>query len=400
MPAKKDRCVKDVMEQGKTEQQAWAICTAALDSNTMKYSIDDDSGFLHVYGICARDGLQEYYGYEIGLDGDDANKVFDVYRPQDEVLASLSSYNGSIVTDDHPAGGIVTTENGATLSNGSVSEANSIERDGVVYIIAKATITNQDLIDKILSGDKSELSAGYSRDIVPESGSYNGTPYQYVQRNIKVNHVAVVKEGRCGETCKLNLDNKGVKEMVKIQIDGKSVSMDEAEVAKYVTELKTQRDEAMAETEKMKESMDEVVASKEELQAMIEAKKTELEELQKQLEGMLTPEEAQAMAEESNQIASDAAELEIETTPKTCNDAKMREVIGKISKAAVNLDSLDKASLRAVYRISVDSAIEAKKAQKAGYMGIDKKGSVPRTGNLTNDLNAIAAEARKNRGAK
>jgi hypothetical protein len=34
MPAKLDRCVKDVMKQGKNESSAYAICTASI--NRMK----------------------------------------------------------------------------------------------------------------------------------------------------------------------------------------------------------------------------------------------------------------------------------------------------------------------------------------------------------------------------
>ena len=34
MPAKLDRCVKDVMKQGKNESSAYAICTASI--NQMK----------------------------------------------------------------------------------------------------------------------------------------------------------------------------------------------------------------------------------------------------------------------------------------------------------------------------------------------------------------------------
>ncbi|MGB5794094.1 DUF2213 domain-containing protein, partial [Poseidonibacter sp.] len=214
-----------------TEQVASANCNASYDSKTIKYEICEDSGFMRVSGVCARSGIQEYLGYEIGLSGDDANKVFNVLRPKDEVLASLSSYNGAIVTDNHPLDGIVTTDSYKELSRGNASEATSFIKDNEVYVVAKATITNQDTIKSVIDG-KRELSGGYTRDLVKESGTYNGENYDYVQRNMKVNHVAIVDEGRCGNACKLNLDKKGVTNMINIQIDGRSVSMDEKEVCK------------------------------------------------------------------------------------------------------------------------------------------------------------------------
>ena len=369
------------------------------DAKTIKYEICPDSGFMRVSGICARSGIQEYLGSELGLQGDDATRVIKVYRPEDEVVASLSSYNGSIITDNHPDDGIVTTDSYKVLTRGNVSEAISKKINEETYIIAKATITDPDLIENIKNG-KRELSAGYTRDLVKESGEYNGESYDYTQRNIRVNHVAVVDEGRCGNACKLNLDKKGVTTMIKIQVDGRSVSMDEAELTKYVTELQKSKDEAMEKVEEAEKKTQDAESSKEELAKMIEDKTAELLALQEQLTGMVTMEEAEEMASESVEISEDAEELEIETKEKS-NDAKRKEILKAITGDKHSFDSFDKATLKTVYRISVDQAKVAKKLQKDGYKGVENDNkATPRTGNLSNDLNAIAAEARKNRGVK
>jgi len=365
-----------------------------------KYEICQDSGFMRVVGICARSGIQEYLGYELGLSGSQANEIFNVFRPVDEVVASLSSYNGAVVTDNHPDEGIVSADSNH-LSKGNTSEAYGYTKDGEYYVIAKITVTDSDLITKIQDG-KRELSAGYTRDLVEESGEHNGTPYQFVQKNIKVNHVAIVEEGRCGTTCKLNLDTKGKTTMgIKIQIDGKSVTMDEAEVASYVNELKKEADEANEEVEELKKEVDEAGASVEELTKAIEAKTAELVALQEQLTGMVTVEEAEIMADESVEISEDAEELGVELKEKS-NDAKRKEILGAISSSKLSFDGMDKNSLKMVYKISVDQAKEARRLQKDGYKGTTAKGAnVPRTGNLSNDLNSIAAAARaERRGAK
>jgi len=56
----------------------------------------------------------------------------------------------------------------------------------------------QEAIDDIESNTKKELSSAYRYDVDPTPGVYKGVPYDFVMRNIKGNHVALVKEGRAG----------------------------------------------------------------------------------------------------------------------------------------------------------------------------------------------------------
>ena len=399
MPQKKDDCVEKLIAEGKSESSAWAICNSSIDAAMpIKYQICPDSGFMRVMGVCARSGVQEYFGHELGLEGENTNKVFGVLRPVDEVAASLSTYNGAVITDNHPSDGIVLIDENHKIL-GNVSESEGYEEEGEYYIIAKATITDSNLIEKVKSG-KQELSAGYTRDLLEESGEHNGQPYHFVQRNIKVNHVAVVDEGRCGAKCKLNLDKKGEHMGIKIQLDGKSVTMDEAEVSKYIDDLNTQKDEAMAESEKNKEALDVEMTEKGALEEQIAVLTEKLSGMQETLSKMLSMEEAEAMAEESTEIATDAEELGVETKEKS-NDAKRKEIIASVSGSKHSLDSLTGEALKTVYRISVDQAKTAKKLQADGYKGTEAKQAPVRTGELSNDLNSIAAAARKEKkGAK
>ena len=268
----------------------------------------------------------------------------------------------------------------------------------IITVTYNAEKVLEDTIQSVIDG-KRELSGGYTRDLVKESGTYNGENYDYVQRNMKVNHVAIVDEGRCGNACKLNIDKKGVASMVNIQIDGRSVSMDEKEVCKYVGELKSSNDTLAKElkvsndmAEETKKELDSEMSNKEELVKKIA-------EMTAQLAEMMTMEEAEGMAEESGMITEDADALDIETKEKS-NDGKMKEILGAISDNKHSFDSMDKETLKTVYRISVDQAIKAKKIQKAGYNGDSTKQSFQSTGNYTNDLNTIAKNARKERGAK
>lgn len=52
---------------------------------------------------------------------------------------------------------------------------------------------------ELISSDARELSIGYRCLYEYSPGVWQGQPYDYIQRNIRGNHLALVKNGRCGE---------------------------------------------------------------------------------------------------------------------------------------------------------------------------------------------------------
>lgn len=226
----------------------------------LSLSVDPETGFMHVKGTIARTGLQEYYGYELGNE-EAPMEVFNVYRPKEEVLnpESLESYKNATVTDDHPVE-FVNINNHNDLSRGSMASVETFEKDGIDYIKTDIIITNQNLIEKAQNG-KIELSVGYTQDLLENSGEFMGVPYQYVQTNIRANHIAVVAQGRCGSDCRLSRDLKSViisnekskqevNDMV-ITIGGKEFDVPEevAEEVNRLTSLVTEKEEGMEDME-------------------------------------------------------------------------------------------------------------------------------------------------------
>lgn len=120
------------------------------------------------------------------------------FRPPDEVFHadSLASLKGKPITDGHP--GLVTARNakqhtvGAVLTEGRQDGDNMV---GEVVIYDTAPI----------AAGKKELSLGYTLDLDETPGEWNGQRYDAVQRNIRINHLALVKAGRAGNA-RLNLD--------------------------------------------------------------------------------------------------------------------------------------------------------------------------------------------------
>lgn len=159
-----------------------------------------DEGFLRVPGNVARTGIQEYLARELGLPGD-PNRIIRVYRPAEEVFKdeSLASFDGVDVTVNHPDG-LVNSENFKKVSAGVVRGVG--RRDGD-FVQCDLIVKDKAAINAINSG-KCELSVGYTAVYTEAPGmTADGEPYDYVQSDIKINHVALVDRARAGANAKV-----------------------------------------------------------------------------------------------------------------------------------------------------------------------------------------------------
>lgn len=159
-------------------------------------------GYMAIHARAARTGVYQYLGREIDPEGKNftADQIVNVYRPPDEVFdkASLGSFIGKPITDDHPAEG-VDASNWRDLARGTIMGA---AKDGE-YVGFDLAFLDADMITKIDDG-KRELSNGYAARLDVEDGvAPDGTEYQAVQREIRGNHVAVVDAGRAGSSCRI-----------------------------------------------------------------------------------------------------------------------------------------------------------------------------------------------------
>lgn len=223
-----------------------------FDRSTFKITEREymDNGFLKVPGRVARTGIQEYLACELGLDGDPM-RIIKVMRPEEEVFNadSLASYNGVDVTIEHPSK-FVDSATYNQISKGTVFDA---VRDGD-FVKANLIIKAKDAIDAVQSG-KVELSAGYSAvyDEAPADA-----PYDFIQRNIRINHVAVCDRARGGPQVKLfdNNPNQPEKTMKKVVLDsGRSVELEDGATA---TLIQDSFDRLNAEVKELKDSVTEL----------------------------------------------------------------------------------------------------------------------------------------------
>lgn len=170
-----------------------------LDASGLKLTND---GYLVGDAKVSRAGnVQQYYGSELGLSGDESSKLFGVYRDPDVVFDndSMMSLAGRPVTRGHPKDG-VTAANWKELTVGQVGGV--IRRDGE-HVVAPMAIMDAQAVKEVASGARS-LSAGYSVEIIAHDGvASDGTPYQFKQSGkLRFNHVAYLPDNnpRAGNT--------------------------------------------------------------------------------------------------------------------------------------------------------------------------------------------------------
>jgi uncharacterized protein len=217
----------------------WTMRLKRYDRITLDRSkaIRLDNGMMRVPARLSRIGIQDYYT----ADG----KVERAYRPIEEVGAaeSVASFDLVPLTNNHPMGGEVTADNSKHLTVGMVG---SPKFNGQ-FVEASLLISDKDAVRAVESG-KLELSCGYyvERDDTP--GEYEGQHYDFVQRNIRGNHVAIVDSGRAGPDVRIMLDSAfstdfqmpiSAKEpTMKLTIDGHELEVTEL-VAASVTKERT-----------------------------------------------------------------------------------------------------------------------------------------------------------------
>jgi hypothetical protein len=137
-----------------------------------------------------------------------------IFTSPNELFAeeSLTTLVGVGVTIEHPEEFLISTDGmvGIVLSAEPNYKNSDINPDAGFYnILLKVAIFDTKAINYIKQGNN-ELSAGYDAEIVTEEGNWHGSPYSFVKKNIRYNHLAIVASGtaRNGASSKFLVDNK------------------------------------------------------------------------------------------------------------------------------------------------------------------------------------------------
>ena len=157
----------------------------------------DSNGYLRVDSCnITKTQVAPYLGREIpgwqemGLD---AEKIYYVLRPEDELKKAVPTFNNLPLTREHIEVDVENVPKEKIV--GSLGDHTEFV-DG--YLRNNLIIYDKKDIDLVMSGKKKELSCGYRYTPVREAGDYKGQHYDFVMKDIIGNHVALVKEGRAG----------------------------------------------------------------------------------------------------------------------------------------------------------------------------------------------------------
>ena len=292
-----------------------------------KYELTPE-GYLRVWASIARTGIQHY------TDAD--GSIRKEFRPESEVASpeSLASFAGKAITMEHPPA-LLDSENTKDYQIGFTG-SEIVYDNG--FVRAVMTVTDQDVIERIMHGDVREVSAGYRVNYDPTPGvTDSGEHYNGIQTEISGNHVAIVRRGRAGPQVKLHLDRQDAADpslfptkeshtmTAKVVFDGAEFEVSES-VALAITK---EREDASMSYKDMKMKYDKLMKEAEDMKAKMADMEHGMKEKEDSLEGR-----SDALQEQV-----DSLKAELEEAKQVNVDSIVAERLALIEKAKPVLDA-------------------------------------------------------------
>lgn len=211
----------------------------------------DENGYMHVASShITKATVNPYYGAEIpGWEaaGLDPQKVYYGFRDPRELQKSLPTWAGLPLHIEHH---VDSADDPQKLTR--VGSVGTDVRWNAPYVDAPLTVWDRQAITGIEDGSFRELSCAYryTPDFTP--GEYEGAPYDFVMRDIRGNHVALVEEGRAGPDVvvadRKTIDNpqpqhhggimQGIRKLFRGALDGDpEVEQQEVDLAQAIIDL-------------------------------------------------------------------------------------------------------------------------------------------------------------------
>lgn len=358
-------------------------------------------GGVRVRARVARTGVLRY--------SDPSGRTWGEYRPPEEVLAedSLATLRGATVTDLHPQD-LVSPESYRELVRGHAHDDVATEEGR--YVAATLAINDADLCRKVLTGERRDVSAGYTCEVEPTPGvTPEGEAYDGIQRRIRFNHVAVGPRGwgRSGTDVGLRLDGAayevratpaggtGVRKIkirgVEYRLDGDNPDDEKAqmaadEVSKDLQKKDAENGELLAKLEAAQTALTEAVGEVAKARASIAAKATE--QPAPVTEEMVPEEVMDAALAKREALRADAALLLGADAVKGMKPAEIKRAA--LAKLSVKTDGMDAKMVDTLFA----GAVAATRATKgAGEQPAARNDALGRVNEVGNDPNARTDDA-------
>lgn len=325
-----------------------------------------DEGYLLDTPIVARTGILTYRN----PDGSTRKEL----RLPDQVFNkdSLESFKGKPITLTHPKE-VVNPKNykryaiGTMLSAGVRKDNDNLAVDIIIHEP-----------DRI--GDFRELSLGYDVDLDETPGIYNGERYDAIQKNIRINHLSVVKRGRAGAVARLNLDSdeelepevniqpsEGKKKMPMIRLDNGCEYEAPQEIIAHVEKLRTDNAANSSKVKELTEANSKLQAQKDTLQSRVDGID---EEVKTKVEAIA--DKTRADEAERATVEKVAAAFKVDCKDKSIKDIKIA-VLTSANKA-FKADGKDDVYINAAFDTVSAMRTDAMASQRsAGIVNVGNK---------------------------
>lgn len=241
-------------------------------------------------------------------------------------------------------------------------------------------VHDEDSIQQVVEGKMRALSCGYTCDLeeAESNARWCGVAYDFIQRNIRYNHVAIVPAARAGDAAVIKLDGadvesvlvnrkklkqEGTKMLKKVKLDGITYEAEET-VIKSLSEAVTKVDELTSDVSKLEGERDAAIARAD----AAEAKAKAVEET--------SPQKLDELVNARVQLRETAKLAEVEVKDGMTDEEIKKAVIVKLQPKAT-LDGKDGVYIQARF----DAAVEglATKAD-ASNRSAGKGGEIPAEG--------------------
>lgn len=163
----------------------------------------------------AKPMVKEYYAGELGIvDGFEPTDIINIYTPPDVLFGQsvIDGFTASDVAMQHPKGNQLNSDN---YKEHVIGTAKNVRAENG-YLIADLTIKDKWAIEAIEYDDVKQISLGYAAELDMTAGTTEtGQEYHGQWVGMVADHVAVVREGRCGDDCKIGDRQTVIKPEVK-----------------------------------------------------------------------------------------------------------------------------------------------------------------------------------------
>lgn len=276
-------------------------------------------------------GIFPYLGSEIGQG--EPTRVYKVLRSEEELSKpeTIKSFELVPLINEHFVLGELGTDTDDKSIDGIVGESIYFEAP---YLKSNIKVFGKH-IKKLIEVGKIELSAGYSCKYIPVE---NNSDYDFIQIDIRANHLALVEAGRNGS-------DVAVQDALKFTLDSKELLMNLEDILAQISALSEEDKAKLLATLKPAEDenteVEKEVAKDEKKEVAKDEEKTEV------AKDAETPVDVEAIKQEAvKEVMSELAEVK-----EIAND--LTEVIGEIppvamdSKAKLVAYGLDKLKIKA-----------------------------------------------------